>query len=146
MSREMFSTESRLNSAHTSLKKQKTKLCFKKGMENIGLKRCQRSSYFDLSSTNQLELRSFANSAHLRQPDIAAIKGALTCLHVFPASEVMNTLPLVVVSSEPMEPASEVEGYITGEDKQVRGFRKKRCRRRKLNGFWVKCVQTFTGN
>lgn len=94
-------------------------------------KRCRCSSYFDLSSANQLELQRNANSAHLRQPDIAAMKRALTCLHVFPASEVMNTLTLVVVSSEPMEPASKVEGYINGEDKQERGFRRKRCRRRK---------------
>lgn len=32
----------------------------------------------------------------------------LTCLHVFPASEVMNTLTLLLVSSEPMDPGGEV--------------------------------------
>lgn len=31
-------------------------------------------------------------------------KSLLTCLHVFPASEVINTLTLLLVSSEPIEP------------------------------------------
>lgn len=44
-------------------------------------------------------------------------KNPLTCLHAFPASEVINTLTLLVVSSAPMEPGGETPFTDQTEDK-----------------------------